>query len=457
MSQTLHVVILAAGQGKRMKSPLPKVLAPLAGGTLLDRVLDRAKALRPEAIHVVVGHQAETVKARYADVPDLHWVPQEQQLGTGHAVMMALPTIPDGAQVLVLLGDMPLLETETLSMLCDLAGNEVAILTARVPDPAGYGRIVRAHDGSVQAIVEHRDADAATLLIDEVNSGLMAAPRERLALWLDKLDQGNVQGEYYLTDVVSLARQYGVPVQALLAEDPNELLGANDRWQLATLERMFQRRLAHGLCDAGATLADPARIDIRGDVSVEPGVFIDVNAVFEGYNRLGADVHIGPGCHLIDCDLAPGTTVNAHCVLEGMRTTGACDIGPFARLRPGTELAEGTRIGNFVETKNARLGQGSKANHLSYVGDAEVGADVNIGAGTITCNYDGANKHTTVIGDGAFIGSDSQLVAPVTVGPGATIGAGTTVTKDAPDNELTVTRRRQMTIPGWKRPTKQES
>ncbi len=440
-----------------MRSPLPKVLAPLAGATLLDHVLTGARRLEPDGIHVVVGHGADHVRKRVEDVPGVRFALQAEQLGTGHAVAQALPAIPEDALVLVLLGDNPMIETGTLERLVEAADGGIALLTARLPDPSGYGRIVRREDGIVDRIVEHRDADPATLAINEINSGLLAAPRRHLAEFLGRLDQDNAQGEYYLTDVIALANDGGVTVRAVAAEDPDEVLGANDRWQLAALERAWQRRKAKALCLAGATVADPERIDIRGPLEVTPGTVIDVGAVFEGTNQLGEGVRIGAYCVLTDCELAPGTRVHPHSVLEGVRTTGPCDIGPFARLRPGTELAEGTRVGNFVEMKKARLGPGSKANHLSYVGDAEVGARVNIGAGTITCNYDGVNKHRTEIGDDVFIGSNTELVAPVKVEDGATIGAGSTITKTAPAGALSVGRARQVAIRGWKRPAKKES
>ncbi|MDJ0653930.1 MAG: bifunctional UDP-N-acetylglucosamine diphosphorylase/glucosamine-1-phosphate N-acetyltransferase GlmU [Xanthomonadales bacterium] len=450
----LHVVVLAAGKGKRMRSDLPKVLHPVAGKPLLGHVLDIVAELNPAKTHVVIGHGADLVRERLAKWEPLDWVIQEEQLGTGHAVQMAIPDIPDDARVLVLLGDSPLMTAASLQRVLDLAADGLAVLTARVVEPAGYGRIVRDESGHLKQIVEHKDADPATLAINEVNSGVVAAGCADLRQWLDRVDRKNAQGEFYLTDCVAIARGDGRTVSAALADEAEEILGANDRWQLSELERLFQRRVARGLCEQGATLMDPSRVDVRGSLSVSDEVVIDINTVFEGDNQLGAGVSIGPNCVLINCSLGPGTRVHPSCVLEGVVTRGECDIGPFARLRPGTELAEHTKVGNFVETKKARLGEGSKASHLSYLGDAEIGASVNIGAGTITCNYDGANKFKTVIEDGVFVGSDTQLVAPVTVEKGATIGAGSTITKTAPRDALTLSRAKQITITGWKKPTK---
>ncbi len=446
--------MLAAGKGKRMRSELPKVLQPLARRPLLGHVLAAARALGPERIHLVVGHGADEVRAAVGDAADLDWVTQEQQLGTGHAVQMALPGIPAGAQVLVLMGDAPLVSPETLSAVIRDAGDGFGILSAVVPEPHGYGRIVRGADGAVERIVEEADADAPTRAIREVNSGMATAPAAALTGWLAEVGRDNAQGEIYLTDCAAAARAGGATVSATVARAPEEILGANDRWQLAVLEREHQRRVARGLCAAGATLMDPARIDVRGTLTVAAGVVIDVNAVFEGDNALAEGVSVGAHCVLTDCRLGPGTRVHPHSVLEGVVTEGECDIGPFARLRPGTVLGRETRVGNFVETKKAVLGRGSKASHLSYLGDTEIGAEVNIGAGTITCNYDGVNKHRTVIGDRAFIGSDTQLVAPVEVGAGATIGAGSTITKTAPPDALTLSRARQVTVENWKRPKK---
>lgn len=446
--------MLAAGKGKRMRSELPKVLQPLAGRPLLAHVLAAARALDPRKIHLVIGHGADEVRVAAGDGADLDWVVQEQQLGTGHAVQMALPKIPAGAQVLVLMGDSPLVTPETLRAVIREAGDGFGILSAVVAAPDGYGRIVRGADGAVERIVEQSDADPPTRAIREVNSGMATAPAAALAGWLAEVGRDNAQGEIYLTDCAAAARAGGAGVSATVAQEPEEILGANDRWQLAALEREYQRRVARGLCAAGATLMDPARIDVRGTLTVAAGVVIDVNAVFEGENVLAEGVSIGAHCVVTDCRLGPGTRVHPHSVLEGVTTEGDCDIGPFARLRPGTVMASQTRIGNFVETKKAVLGRGTKASHLSYLGDTEIGVEVNIGAGTITCNYDGVNKHRTVIGDRAFIGSDTQLVAPVEVGAGATIGAGSTITKTAPPDALTLSRARQVTVESWKRPKK---
>lgn len=454
MSSALHVVILAAGQGKRMRSPLPKVLQPVAGQPLLAHVITIARSLEPAAIHVVYGHGAEQVKQAFADQPDLIWALQAQQLGTGHAVQMALPAIPDNAMVLVLLGDAPLMTAASLKRVLVDAGSGLGVLSAQVDKPFGYGRIVRALDGQLERIVEQKDASEVEQAIAEVNSGVIAAPADSLKRWLSRVDQGNAQGEFYLTDCVVIARDDGAAVSATVAGHEDEILGANDRWQLAQLERLYQRRAVAALCYDGATVMDPARVDIRGTVTVAEDVVIDVNTVFEGDVQLGQGVTIGAGCIIRNSILGPQTRVAPYCVLEGVETAGSCDIGPFARLREGTRLGLQTKVGNFVETKKAVLDDGSKASHLSYLGDARIGKDVNVGAGTITCNYDGVNKHLTVIEDGVFIGSDTQLVAPVTVGAGATIGAGTTLTQDAPAGSLTISRVRQKVVEGWQKPVK---
>lgn len=452
----LHVVVLAAGHGKRMRSRRPKVLQPVGGRAMLAHVLDTAAVLDPERVHVVIGHGAEDVRAAFPD-RNVAWVEQPERLGTGHAVAQALPDIPDDRPVLVLYGDVPLVSADTLESVAQTAATGLSLLSAEVVDPGGYGRILRDADAGVTGIVEEADADREQRAIREINSGIMAAPSGRLKAWLVRVDNDNRQGEHYLTDCVALAVADGVPVQACLARDADEILGANDRWQLACLEHAFRRRAVRRLCAAGATVVDPERVDIRGAVSVGADVVIDAGAVLEGDNTLGDDVYIGPYCVLRDCALGAGTRLEPHSVLEGVRTAEHCRIGPFARLRPGTVLDGEARVGNFVETKAAHIGAGSKVNHLSYVGDAELGRGVNIGAGTITCNYDGANKHRTVIGDEAFIGSDTQLVAPVEVGRGATIGAGSTITRDAPADTLTVSRAKQTSIPGWQRPRKKRS
>jgi bifunctional UDP-N-acetylglucosamine pyrophosphorylase/glucosamine-1-phosphate N-acetyltransferase len=453
----VSVVILAAGQGKRMNSALPKVLQPLAGRPLLRHVLDTARQLQPAGIHIVYGHGGEHVRRAFAD-EDVQWALQAEQKGTGHAVMQAMPDIPDGNLVLVLYGDVPLLRASTLQALVALAGsNALALLTVELADPSGYGRIVRNTAGAVRGIVEEKDATAAQKRIREGNTGVMAMPAAALRGWLAQLGCDNAQGEYYLTDVVAMAVKARVPVRPLTALDEAEVLGINDRVQLAQVESLVRARHAAAAMQAGATLADPLRFDQRGELVVGRDVFIDVNVVFEGRVVLGDGARIGPNCVLRDVSIGPGTQVFANCVMERSEIGAGCQVGPFARLRPGAVLADGVHIGNFVEVKNSRVGPGSKANHLTYLGDTDVGERVNVGAGTITCNYDGANKSRTVIGDGAFIGSGNMLVAPVTIGAGATTGAGSTITRDAPAGKLTVARGRQVTIEGWQRPVKKQS
>ncbi|AKC87183.1 bifunctional UDP-N-acetylglucosamine diphosphorylase/glucosamine-1-phosphate N-acetyltransferase GlmU [Pseudoxanthomonas suwonensis] len=453
MTQALHVVILAAGEGKRMKSALPKVLQPIGGRPMLAHVIDTARTLVPAGIHVVYGHGGEAVRAAFAGQEDLRWVEQAQQLGTGHAVQQAMPAIPETVDVLVLYGDVPLTSPATLRQLVDAPGL-LRVLVSEPEDPAGYGRIVRDSQGRVAAIVEHRDADEEQRHIRTVNTGIIAAESDSLKRWLARLSSDNSQGEYYLTDVFAMAAAEYNPAEMVAVDDPLEAEGANDPWQLAQLERAFQLRCAHALCVQGARLLDPSRFDQRGSVRVGRDVEIDANVVLEGEVELGDGVRIGPFTRLKDVRLGAGTEVRAHCDLDGVVAEGAVQIGPYARLRPGTVLADGVHIGNFVETKKAVLGVGSKANHLTYLGDAQVGAGVNVGAGTITCNYDGVNKSTTTIGDGAFIGSNSSLVAPVEIGANATIGAGSVITRNAPADTLTVSRVRQATVEGWKRPQK---
>jgi bifunctional UDP-N-acetylglucosamine pyrophosphorylase/glucosamine-1-phosphate N-acetyltransferase len=453
MNAPLHVVVLAAGEGKRMKSALPKVLQKIAGVPMLAHVIATARALGPAGIHIVYGHGGDQVRAAFAADPDLHWAEQAQQLGTGHAVQQAMPGVPDDARVLVLYGDVPLIRSETLRRLLDAPG-ALAVLAAELDNPDGYGRIVRDAEGRVAAIVEHKDADRDQRAIRIVNTGVIAADAAPIRRWLANLSNANAQGEYYLTDVFAMAAHEYAGAEIVIAEDAQDTEGANDPWQLAQLERAFQSRRVRALCVAGARFADPNRVDVRGDVEVGRDVEIDIDVIFEGRVVLGDGVRIGPFCRLKDVELAAGTEIRAHCDLEGARCTGAAIVGPFARLRPGTVLGDGVHIGNFVETKNATLGLGSKANHLTYLGDAVIGARVNVGAGTITCNYDGVNKSTTTIADGAFIGSNSALVAPVTIGEGATIGAGSVINKDAAAGKLTVARAKQVTLDGWKRPVK---
>jgi bifunctional UDP-N-acetylglucosamine pyrophosphorylase/glucosamine-1-phosphate N-acetyltransferase len=450
----LSVVVLAAGQGKRMKSALPKVLQPLAGRALLEHVLDAARVLQPQALHVVYGHGGDQLRAAFRDQP-LEWALQAEQLGTGHALMQAMPGVPDSHLVLVLFGDVPLVRGEALAALVETArGNALALLSVELADPGGYGRVVRDARGAVRRVVEHKDASPAERRVRECNTGVMAAPAGLMRAWLARLGNANAQGEYYLTDVIAMAVKDRVPVIAQVVADETDVLGVNDRRQLAQLEAALRSRRAAQLFDAGVTLADPARIDVRGEVITGRDVFLDVGVVLEGRVELGDGVRVGPYCVLRDVTLGARTEVASHSVLHGATVGEECHIGPFARLRPGARLARGVHVGNYVEVKNSELGEGAKANHLTYLGDSTVGARVNVGAGTITCNYDGANKSRTVIGEGAFIGSGTMLVAPVTVGANATIGAGTVVTQDAPADKLTLGRARQVTLDGWRRPVK---
>ncbi len=450
----LTVVILAAGQGKRMNSDRPKVLQPLGGRPLLAHVVDTARALGAQAINIVYGHGADDVRAAFPD-SDLDWTLQAEQLGTGHAVAQALPAIPSDHAVLVLCGDAPLVVSESLtSLLGNVAENAVGLLTARLDDPSGYGRIVRDDAGKITGVVEERDATPDQRDIDEINTGVMVLPAQWLKQALDKIGNDNSQGEYYLTDVIALAVAEKREIAGSAAADPGEVLGINDRAQLAHAERLLQRRNAQRLLDEGVTLADPDRFDLRGDLKVGRDVFIDVGAVFEGDVQLGDRVRIGPNAVVSNSTLGDDCIVHAHCVLDGIDAGPRCEIGPFARLRPGTHFAEQVKVGNFVEVKASEVAAGSKMNHLSYVGDSHVGRDVNIGAGTITCNYDGANKHRTTIGDRVFVGSGVMLVAPVTLGDGATIGAGSTIGRDVPAQALTVERAKPKTVADWKRPEK---
>ncbi|HTC27343.1 bifunctional UDP-N-acetylglucosamine diphosphorylase/glucosamine-1-phosphate N-acetyltransferase GlmU [Dyella sp.] len=452
-NQPLHVIVLAAGEGKRMKSRKAKVLMPLAGRPLLHHVLTTARALQPDTIHVVYGHAGDQVLAAFDGQPDLQWVLQADRLGTGHAVSQALNHVPDDATVLVLYGDVPMTSTQTLRRLMDVEG-ALSLLTTRVPDPHGYGRVLRDGNGLVRAVVEEKDADDTQRAINVINTGIVAAQAQSLKRWTSKLHRNNAQGEYYLTDIFAMAAEENHAAQSVECEDATEAAGANNPWQLAELEAAYRRREAQSLTMAGVRLADPTRIDVRGTVEAGCDVDIDIDVILEGHVQLGEGVRIGPFCRIRDAKLAAGTVVQAHCDLDGVVTHGPCIIGPFARLRPGTELASGVHVGNFVETKKATIGENSKANHLSYLGDTVIGRNVNVGAGTITCNYDGINKFVTYIEDNVFIGSNTALVAPVTVGAQATIGAGSVITKDAPAGELTVARARQSTLAGWKRPEK---
>jgi bifunctional UDP-N-acetylglucosamine pyrophosphorylase/glucosamine-1-phosphate N-acetyltransferase len=450
----MDVVVLAAGQGKRMRSALPKVLQPLAGKPLLAHVLAAARALESRRICVVYGHGGDVVRERL-DAPDIEWALQAVQLGTGHAVQQALPKLGEDGMALVLYGDVPLIGVPTLRRLQQAAAqSRLALLTVNLDDPTGYGRIIRDAGGRVQRIVEEKDADAAERAVTEVNTGILIAPVARLRDWLGRIGNDNVQGEYYLTDIIGLAVADGVEVVTEQADEVSETLGVNSKPQLAELERIYQRAGAQQLMEGGVTLIDPARIDVRGELACGRDVEIDVNCVFEGRVVLGDEVRVGAHCVLRDVEIGAGTRIAPFSHLEASTTGERCVIGPYARTRPGTVLANDVHVGNFVEIKNSRIDADSKANHLAYIGDADVGKRVNIGAGTITCNYDGANKYRTVIGDDVFIGSDSQLVAPVTVGSGATLGAGTTLTRDAPAGQLTLSRARQLSISGWNRPTK---
>jgi bifunctional UDP-N-acetylglucosamine pyrophosphorylase/glucosamine-1-phosphate N-acetyltransferase len=452
----LNVVILAAGQGKRMHSDRPKVLHALAGRPLIAHVLDSARTLHASRICVVYGHGGEQVREAVSG-PDLAFARQEPQLGTGHALQQAVPWLTDAELTLVLYGDVPLIKPATLEALVHAADDSVAVLTAELDDPTGYGRVIRGPDGSVRAIVEENDASAAERRVREVNTGLMVLPTRRLAGWLKRLTNDNSQKEYYLTDVVKLALRDGVSVTGAKVSQAWQTLGVNSRGQLAQLERMYQREYAERLLEQGVALADPLRIDVRGALRCGRDVEIDVNCVFEGDVSLGDRVEIGPNCVLRNVSVAAGTRIEAFSHMENATIGERCRIGPYARLRPGARLAEEVHIGNFVEVKASEIAAGSKANHLAYIGDSIVGTNVNVGAGTITCNYDGANKHRTIIEDDVFIGSDTQLVAPVTVRKGATIGAGATITREVPAGALALSRVKQTTIEGWKRPRKKES
>ncbi len=436
-----------------MKSRLPKVLHTVGGRAMLAHVYETALCLSPQNIHVVFNPATPEVKDALSG-HDVEWVPQEQRLGTGHAVQQAMPGIPDTAEVMVLYGDLPLVTAKLLNSLKNAPEADLKLLTMRLADPGGYGRIQRDEQGNISCIVEEKETTEAQRGINEVNTGIILTTARKLKHWLSGLRNENSQGEYYLTGIFATAYADGVAIGSVEANDPHELQGANDRVQLAELEGYYRQRRAEQLMLAGVHIADPKRVELRGNISVGIDINIDINVVLEGEITLGDAVQIGPGCVLRNCNLAAGTRVHAYSIMEGVRTHGPCDIGPFARLRPGTDLGEGSRVGNFVEVKNSSLGSDTKASHLSYLGDSTIGKGVNIGAGTITCNYDGANKHRTIIEDGVFIGSDTQLVAPVTVGKDADIGAGSTITKDVPEGKLSLSRSKQVTVPGWKRPKK---
>ncbi len=449
----MNIVILAAGQGKRMHSHLPKVLHPLAGKPLVSHVIGTARRLSPECLCLVYGHGGDAVRASL-DASDLAWAQQEPQLGTGHAVMQALPHLAQEVPTLILYGDVPLIRADTLKKLVHAAQEGLAILTVELADPTGYGRIVRDAAGAVTRIVEQKDATPAERQICEINTGIMALPTARLGEWLGRLSNDNAQREYYLTDVIGLAAAAGVTIRTVHPQSDWEVLGVNSKVQLAELERIAQRLNATRLMEQGVRLADPARLDVRGELECGRDVFIDVNCVFEGKVVLEEAAEVGPNCVLKNARIGAGARINAFSHIEDALVGPDSAIGPFARLRPGTELGAGVHVGNFVEIKNSRIAARSKANHLAYIGDATVGSRVNVGAGTITCNYDGVNKFRTIIEDDVFIGSDTQLVAPVVVGRGATLGAGTTLTRDAPPDTLTLSRTRQISVAGWKRPEK---
>lgn len=452
----LSVIVLAAGEGKRMRSKIPKVLHAVAGTSMLGHVLAAAKALCPQAIHVVYGHAGDTVQTAFPDEA-LSWAHQAEQLGTGHAVAQAIPAIPDDHQVLVLCADVPLIRPQTLHDLITAAADGVSLLTVDLSDPTGYGRILRDASGQVAGIVEEKDATLEQRRITEVNTGILCLPAAPLRRWLDGLDAANAQGEYYLTDCIAMARADGVSVSPLACVDRWEVQGVNDRLQLAAVERACQQRQAEALMrEQGLALADPARFDLRGELTVGADCFIDANVIIEGRVVLGDGVQIGPFSRLRDCQIAEGSRILGHCEIEDAQIGERCQVGPFARLRPGTTLAEDAKIGNFVETKKTQVGRGSKINHLSYIGDTRMGANVNVGAGTITCNYDGRHKHQTELGDDVFVGSNTALVAPIVIGQGVTIGAGTTLREDVAAETLAVDATRPRQIKDWRAKHRQD-
>lgn len=453
---SIKTIILAAGQGTRMRSSRPKVLHEIADKALLQHVYETARSLDNNSIYIIYGHGGETVKQTLAAL-DATWIEQKQQLGTGHAVQQAIHHVEDPDTVLILYGDVPLLKPKTLhALLHKVSLTSLALLTVKLEDPTGYGRIVRDKDHAVVRIVEQKDANEIELQINEGNTGILACKGSQLKQWLARLGNNNAQNEYYLTDIIEMAVEDGLTVETSQAGSADEVLGVNNRAQLAHLERVYQAEQAQMLMEKGVTLRDPARIDVRGEFAeLGQDIDIDVNVIFQGTNRIGSNVKIGPNCLIKDATIAEGVEILANSVIEDASIGSGSRIGPFARLRPQTELADHVHVGNFVEIKKSMVASGSKINHLSYIGDSEVGSKVNIGAGTITCNYDGVNKFKTVIGDGAFIGSDTQLIAPVTVGKNATIGAGSTITKDTPDGQLTLSRAKQLSVPTWQRPVKQ--
>ena len=451
------IIILAAGKGTRMKSALPKVLHKLAGKSLLQHVVDSANSVQNANITIVTGHGSDEVRSSVSssETSSLNYVEQTEQLGTAHAVQMVVPNLGNGGTSLILYGDVPMILPETIhEMLGAVSESSMSLLTVTLDDPTGYGRILRNESGQVTAIIEQKDASTEQLKVREVNTGVLAVKTKQLKQWLPQIDNNNAQGEYYLTDLIAIARSNGVTIETKQPQSVEEVEGVNNRIQLSALERFYQKQQAEALMVAGATLADPSRIDVRGNLKTGNDSYIDINAVFEGDVTLGSNVSIGPNCHIIDSDIGDYVEIYANSVIEQSQIANHSVIGPFARLRPGTVLAEKAKVGNFVETKNTHVGKGSKINHLSYVGDSELGEGVNVGAGTITCNYDGVNKHKTVMGDNSFIGSNSSLVAPVQIGKNATVGAGSTITKDVPDDELGLTRASQKSISDWHRPTK---
>ncbi len=452
---SLAIIILAAGQGTRMRSSKPKVLHHLAHKPLLAHVLDTARQLAPQSLFVVYGHGGRQVCEAFPG-DAIHWVEQSEQLGTGHAVMQAMPHLGDVEQALILYGDVPLLSAGTLKTMLAQPVQGIHLLTVKLDNPKGYGRIVRNGQNQVQAIVEEKDADDATRRIGEVNTGILCAPTAKLRDWLNKLENHNAQGEYYLTDIIAMAVADGLPVETCQPETIDEVMGVNDQAQRAELERFYQRQQAEKLLRGGVKLTDPTRLDIRGQVTCGQDVEIDINVILSGVVTIADNVRIGAGCIIHNAEIGAGVEILPYSVIEDAKIGANSRVGPFARLRPDTELSEDTHIGNFVEIKKSQVGKGSKINHLSYVGDSEVGRNVNIGAGTITCNYDGANKHKTIIGDDVFVGSDTQLVAPVTVGDGATIGAGATITRDVETGHLALSRVKQQSIKSWKRPRKEQ-
>lgn len=450
----LEAIVLAAGKGTRMKSNLPKVMHPLAGKPFLQHVLETTRSLAPANIHLVLGHGADVVQASL-NLAEVNVVPQEQQLGTGHAVMQVLPQLADDSVVLILYGDVPLISRETLEKLASVANRKtLGLLTVRLPDPTGYGRVLRDQQGNISAIVEQKDASPEQLTINEVNTGIISVHAAFLRDCLPKLSNQNAQGEYYLTDIIAMAKAAGLDVVALETRHLYEVQGVNNRQQQAELERLFQQHQAQKLMEQGLTLLDPARFDCRGDLQIGADCIVDINCVFEGRVVLGNNVRIGPNCLIKDAVIGDDVEIEANSVIDDAKIGPECHIGPFARVRPGSQFAKGAKVGNFVETKKAVVGEGSKINHLSYVGDAELGANVNVGAGTITCNYDGVNKHKTRIGNDVFVGSNTALVAPVEIADGATVAAGSTITLNVKTNQLAVARERQRNVDGWQRPKK---